>query len=184
MRRAFPLLVALCAAVALSQVGGASGAQSSYWIPFHIHLNAYAHWGSCSETKHGGPSAHWQRFGICKGTIEAGHLGSIIDYGPYHSNTADWTWTVSESDVRKFTLHLGPLSIGKFEGTMPYNWHTLRVTRAEINGRGYFSGYTQAKGEPGGPLYVDLSSHTYFVDGDLIGYGYSLDLRGYLAPYT
>ena len=178
MRRALIMVVFACALAGATQVAGA-GAQARYaWTPFHIHLNAYAHWGHCTDKAHGG-DARWQSAGKCDGTIEAGNLGTLINYGKYHSGRAEWTWTDTKNNVREFTLQLWPHSIGRFVGTLPDNWHTFTVKGATINGWNWVSGTTAHKGEIDGPLYVDLSSHWY-TSGEIMSSGYSLDLRGYL----
>jgi hypothetical protein len=142
-------------------------------------MNAYAHWGRCHSEKYGN-DYHWQSSGTCWGTMEAGKFGSRINYADHHSSAADWDWTEATNDVRKFRLRLSSKQLGWIDGTMPYNWHTLTVTRAEIDNRYFLTGQGGAKGEPGGPLYVDLASHSYVIGGFSPHNGYSLNLRGYL----
>ena len=176
MRRA-AFFLALCCALAGGLAGSASSTSRSVeWIPFHVHMNAYAHWGSCD--KH---DPDWRTVGHCDGTMEAGHLGSG-DYGQHHSEAVSWYWSEADNDVRKFTLRMNvhtfktPLEI---VGTMPYNWHTLTITEMWAYGKRFATGTTGAKGERDGPLYVDLQSHTYHYALSS-GIGYSLDLRGYV----
>src|SRR4051794_10052940 len=111
MRRAALLAAILCAVAGVGQISGASAAQKTTWIYFHVHMNAYAHWGRCHSEKYGN-DYHWQSSGTCWGTMEAGKLGSMINYGDYHSDAAEWDWSESTNDVRKFKLTLSPGSIG------------------------------------------------------------------------
>jgi hypothetical protein len=186
MRRWLLLAVIPCALVFGANGAAGAGKSSTYtWHYFHIHMNAYAHWGDCngipvgmSISEWGG--SHWQTHGICRGSFEAGQFLNT-DYGVYHSKDVGWRWWDAVNDQR--TITVSSYSIGpafSLHGHMPYNWHTFTVTSAHLGDHYYVTGTTHAKGEPGGPLYVDLSSHTYWDGSFGTAEGYSLDLRGYL----
>ena len=166
-----PLVVA-CALVALLLAGGA-GAQSSNhpWQYFHIHVNAYGDWGSCTADWH-------HSSGSCTGKMEA---GSFLGHHYPHGFKVHWSWQGTHLEINLHDPTWYPLSY--MSGTKPDNWFTYTVTNAYLvpsttEAKHYRSGSTAAAGEVNGPLFVNLSSHSDFRHK-----GYSLDLRGYLQRY-
>jgi uncharacterized protein (DUF779 family) len=173
-----PFFVSLVIACALL-VPGSAGARSDnvHWIHIHLHLNAYAHWGKCTKAD-GSSGVDWNDYaGKCFGTTgaELGELGGVSFLN--HSSKCFWEWKGNQLTVTGVDKSGNSWGL---EGGKSDNFWNFAVA-AKIQSTHYVSGALDAgaRGEPGGPLAVHLSSHTY-GNGVTVYHGYSMNLQGYL----
>jgi hypothetical protein len=165
-RRRLALLVVLVLmpiGVLQAATAGARPSRSAHtWHYFHVHMNAYDHWGSCT--------ADWSAHsGQCTGLMEA---GTFEDVHFAHSEKISWYWSGTEV-VTYFDLSAHRRYL---KGTKPHNWHTFTATAGFLAGRdGWVTGTDASPGHVDGPLFVNLTSHS-----DIHHKGYSIDLHGYL----
>lgn len=172
MRSRFALVALLVLVPVLALQAGSAGARparsATTWHRVHFHLNAYSDWGSCSH--------HWyEQKGSCTGKLEEGtFLGHSWPPGAYVS----WIW-----NGRSLVVYIAHNGAGpdKLSGTKPDNWYTFTVDSGLLQvgpnpAADWVTGGTNAPaGHEGGPLFVNLSSHSS---------GYSFDIHGYLRHGT
>jgi len=165
--------------VALVAFPSGAGARSSLfgWKSVHLHLNAYADWGSCWKSDGSSP-VDWDAYhGICSGRrgAELGELSGVSFLN--HSSKCFWEWKGNHLTVTGVDTNGHPWGI---EGIKSDNFHSYHVTKLKLHSTEYVSGdFTGVRGLPNGPLAVHLSSHTYF-QGITATHGYSLNLQGYV----
>jgi hypothetical protein len=169
----------LVVALALFALPGGAGARSSnvHWIPIHLHLNAYAHWGKCTKFSGSGLVDSSDHAGKCYGTTgaELGELGGVSFL--HHSSKCTWIWngnqlTVGGNDNQGNSWGL--------EGIKSDNFWSYYASVVKIHGTEYTSGELYGiRGLKGGPLAIHLARHNYTQEISA-AHGYSIDLQGYV----
>ncbi len=171
----------LCAAVLMSlallpATGSARTTQvkNGNYIGFWVHFNAYDHWGSCHSGDDLNKNPRWQdESGGCVGMVEA---GVFLQHQFVHSSKGSFTWLTGN----RFHMEIPGMVL---DGIKTSNWNDFELTSAKIDGviyrSGHFGSGSLPRGQAGGPIAVDLSSHHYW-SGMISRYGYSIDLQGYL----
>lgn len=172
----FLTIAATAVAAVLLAAGGAGARSQTNWIEIHVHLNAYAHWGHCSGP---GGLAHAGAYdGTCTGDRGA-EIGVLAGREHFlsHGSRCKWRWiahtlTVEGTDVRGGQWQL--------KGVKDHDWTYFEVHAGHIHGHPVWTGGGRSRGEPSGPLSVDMSQHKFW-NGVTAEWGYSIDLRGYVA---
>jgi hypothetical protein len=180
MRR---VILFLALFVSLSSATGASAQRTSAttsWAFVHFHINAYAHWGHCYSPSNFNDQPSWRHYAVtCTASAELGQIERLVILN--HSSKASFHWVWPDLWVSGDQRSGLDGKFWSFHGIVPNDFHWYEVDKAMLAGHAYVSGTDKSKrGQPGGPLAVNLSSHTYNEPLKAGLVGFSLNLQGYV----
>ena len=180
-RLAATALVTFTLALLFAAAAPATATEHNY-LHIHIHLNAYDHWGYCSQGGFAKDEPYSDTFqASCTGK-HGGEIGLLAQREHFlaHGSYCFWSWAGDHLTVKGRDPWGGEWWL---EGLKDPKWthfvvrdgqiaHLRLVTDDLVPGFGF-------KGGKGNPLAVDMSKHVYYV-GATKHWGYSLDLVGYV----